>query len=100
MLRGRVVVRWFSFPKLSPQERAKIIEKGRHHCSVCCKFYWRQLANGKHFGHEHPKRNASWNFDCISVLERDPHAFVAEGPMCEHDLVGVDKDGRKPRFSP
>ena len=89
------IVRWLLWHRLTPQQRQELFRKGEHHCQVCCKLYWSQLARGRHFGHEHPDRNASWDFKCIKVLSADKRVHTARGPMCAHDLVGYDKDGNQ-----
>ena len=65
---------------------------GRVHLETAVAAYWRQLASGNHFLHEHPTSASSWREPVIEALAADPRVYKVRGPMCAWELLGKGGD--------
>ena len=86
-------VHWLLANKVEPHVLREKLARSEWHCEVCCGFYEHQYWSGNWFLHEHPEPNKSWNFKCIRRLRSLPGVYTVRGPMCNHDLTSVDRDG-------
>lgn len=80
--------------KRSEEENEAILERGRKHLRIAVKSYWRQLEEGRHFLHEHPKPAASWKEPEVMALMNDERVFTVQGPMCRWNMTAEDGIGK------
>ena len=57
------------------------------HVQFCCELYEYQVANGRHFLHEHPWSARSWSLPCITKLMTHPAVEVVQGHMCRFRMT-------------
>ena len=72
-------------------KKARVL--GKHLLKVSCRAYWRQIAAGKYFLHEHPWSADSWDEPCIRELMQREDVYVVKGPMCCWDMMDSDELG-------
>ena len=68
--------------------------KARLHLEFVVKLYWKQLARGAHFLHEHPSTAGSWDEPFMRELLAEPGVGTVIGHMCRQGMRLQAPDGR------
>lgn len=90
-----------SFNRMDEKTTHKIISEGRQHLRRMVNLYWKHLAYGKHFFHEHPQSARSWADKHMQQLLEDDRVGAVVSDQCEYGLVtpgpgGAPMPAKKP----
>ena len=67
--------------RMDPEEVERRRRKARLHLEFVVKLYWKQLARGAHFLHEHPATADSWNEASMLKPLTEPRVRSVVGHM-------------------
>ena len=82
-----------NFHRMGEKTIQNIIKEGRQHLRVIVNLYWKHLAYGKHFLHEHPQSARSWADKHMLELLGDDEVSTVVSDQCEYGLVTPGPDG-------
>ena len=78
-----------NFKRMDPERVRKILTRARLHLAFCCELYRIQVAEGRHFIHEHPALATSWGEPCVKRLLRMPEVKVTTTDACQYGIQGT-----------
>ena len=90
-----------NFPKMDPARVAQIMKEARAHLHFVISLYHIQIAEGRHFLHEHPQGASSWKDPRMLRLLGNRIVNVAVADQCMYGLVtkglhGEEVPAKKP----
>ena len=92
---GFCVLNWnLIFPRMDQEQVADVLRDAREHLSLMIRMYWKQLAAGIRFLHEHPETARSWSEKDMVDLVADPRVGTVVSDQCEYGLVTPDERGQ------
>ena len=84
-----------NFPKMDPLRVERILKEARRHLHFVISLYHIQLAEGRHFLHEHPVGASSWKDPWMLRLLKDSRVGTSVADQCMYDLTTTDRDGNQ-----
>ena len=82
-----------NFPKMDPLKVKRILKEAKRHLHFVISLYHLQLAEGRHFLHEHPVGATSWVDRYMLRLLNDSRVGTAVADQCMYGLLTPDGNG-------
>jgi len=84
-----------NFPKMDPARVAQIMKEARAHLHFVISLYHIQIADGRHFLHEHPQGASSWKDLRMLRLLKNHLVNVTVSDQCMYGLVTKGMNGEE-----
>ena len=84
-----------NFPKMDPDRVARIMKEAKAHLHFVIYLYHIQLAEGRHFSHEHPQGATSWKDPRMLRLLKHPKVGTTVADQCMYGLTTKDANGKE-----
>ena len=84
-----------NYHKMDPARVAKIMKEARAHLHFVISLYHIQLAEGRHFLHEHPRGATSWKDHRMLRVLRHPKVGITVSDQCMYGLTTHDPSGNE-----
>ena len=82
-----------NFPKMDPAKIERMLKEGRRHLHFVISLYQIQLANKRHFLHEHPVGAKSWEDPYMLRILSDHRVGTSVADQCMYGLTTHGPDG-------
>ena len=84
-----------NFPKMDPDRVARIMKEAKAHLHFVIYLYHIQLAEGRHFLHEHPQGATSWKDPRVLRFLKHPKVGTTVADQCMYGLTTKDANGKE-----
>ena len=84
-----------NFPKMDPDKVARIMKEAKAHLHFVISLYHLQMANGRHWLHEHPQGATSWKDLRMLRLLKNSKVDVTVADQCMYGLVTKGPNGEE-----
>ena len=83
-----------NFPKMDPMRVEKMLKEARRHLHFVISLYQLQLADNRHFLHEHPVGATSWKDPYMERILNHPRVGTTVADQCMYGLTTAGPDGQ------
>ena len=83
-----------NFPKMDPLVVEKMLKEARRHLHFVISLYQLQLADNRHFLHEHPVGASSWKDPYMERILNHPRVGTTVADQCMYGLTTAGPDGQ------
>ena len=83
-----------NFPKMDPVKVERMLKEARRHLHFVISLYQLQLADNRHFLHEHPVGATSWKDPYMERILKHPKVGVTVADQCMYGLTTAGPDGQ------
>jgi hypothetical protein len=80
---------------MDPDRAARIMKEAKAHLHFVIYLYHIQLAEGRHFLHEHPQGATSWKDPRMLRLLKHPKVGTTVADQCMYGLTTKDANGKE-----
>ena len=84
-----------NFKAWTDEKIKETLDEGRKHLRFVIALYRLQLAEGRHFLHEHPQSASSWKDPWMEALLKHPRVSTTIGHQCMYGLTSKGPDGKE-----